>query len=247
MGFYLGFSDFLSHSKKHKINPVRRDSCQGIAAADVTIYGCLLKFFTFDKIIFMKQVNSFCISALLAFGLTNLSTQPFARLGDNKIDHSFIITDVKDLFTLSDAEKILGEPAHLVDSGSTMPGVASKTSVNDSVLHIKRTASSYRCVYEANAEDKKTGRTGKVYFLIEQYPDISSAKAVYSYYKRSNETHQGFKEFHDIADEGWTGNSPVSAYMRKGNKLVGVKVNKVTSLTSTDGFNQVVKNIAAAL
>lgn len=205
----------------------------------------------------MRQINVFCISALLAFGLTNPNA--FERSGSNKVDPSMDITakakvdhpttttDVRDLFTLSDAEKILGEPAHLADSGSTVPGVASKTSVNDSVLPIKRTASSYRCGYEANAVDKKTGRTGKVYFLIEQYPNISSAMTVYSYYKRSNETHPGFKEFHDLADEGWVGNSPVSVYMRKGNKITGVKVNKMTSMTSTEGFNQVVKNIAAAL
>jgi len=195
----------------------------------------------------MRQIDSFCISALLAFGLTNLYAQPLTRSRSNKVDHPLTTTYVRDLFTLSDAEKILGEPAHLVDSVSTMSGVASKTSVNDSVLHIKRTASSYRCAYEANAKDKKTGRTGKVYFLIEQYPNISSAVTVYSYYKRSNETHPGFKEFHDLADEGWTGNSPVSVYMRKGNKIVGVKVNKMTNNTSTDGFNQVVKNIAGAL
>lgn len=194
----------------------------------------------------MRQINTFCISTLLAFGLTNFCAQTFTTTG-GKIDHPLITTDVKDLFTLADAEKILGEPAHLVDSASTLPRVVSKSSVKDSVFPIKKTASSYKCAYEANTEDKKTGRTGKVYFLIEQYPDISSAMAVYSYYKRSNEKHPGFKEFHDLADEGWTGDSPVAVYMRKGNTIVGVKVNKRTSKTSTDGFNQVVKNIAAAL
>jgi len=196
---------------------------------------------------------------MLVLGLATLPSQSFTKRSSNKVDpsihtttkpgvnHRHITTDVKDLFTLPNAEKILGEPAHLADSSSTVPGVASKTSVNDSVLPIKRTASAYRCAYEANAEDTKTGRTGKVYFLIEKYPNISSAMTVYSYYKRSNETHPGFKEFHDLADEGWTGNSPVSIYMRKGNKIVGVKMNKMTSKTSTDGFNEVVKNVAAAL
>jgi hypothetical protein len=164
-----------------------------------------------------------------------------------RADNLAITTDPRDLFTLADAEKILGEPAHLVDSGWKAPGTGRENSPNDSVLPIKRTASSWGSAYEANAEDKKTGRTGKLYFKIEQYPNISSAMTVYSYYKRSNETHPGFKEFHDIADEGWTGNSPVSVYMRKGNKIFGIKVNRPTSKTSTDGFNEVVKKIAAAL
>ena len=221
--------------------------CQRITALQVIIYSCVSKLFTFGEIISMIQMNSVGISALLVFGLTMQCAQTYPTHNSSKAVHSLITIDVKDLFTLRDAEIILGEPAHLVDSGSTRPGVASKSSVHDSVFHIKRTASSYRCAYEANAEDKKTGKTGKVYFLIEQYPTISSAKTVYSYYKRSNETHPGFKEFHDLADEGWTGNSPVAVYMRKGNQIVGVKVNKRTSHTSVDAFNKVVKNIAAVL
>ena len=206
----------------------------------------------------MRQIT-FCISALLVFGLTNFCHQASTGSGNHKVEqpiligakpvagHLLIAIDPGNLFTLSDAEKILGEPAHLVDSGFTAAGAGRENSPKDSVLPIKRTASSWGCAYEANAEDKKTGRTGKLFFKIEQYPDISSARTVYSYYKRSNETHPGFKEFHDIADEGWTGNSPVSVYMRKGNKISGIKVNKPTSKTSIDGFNEVVKKIAAAL
>ena len=202
----------------------------------------------------MKQISFFCVALMII----NTWSQPSIRPGKNIIEQSINAAanakrvnlpdtiDVTSLFTLSDAEKILGEPAHLADSGSTTPGVASKSSVNDSVLPIKKMAWSYRCAYEANAEDKKTGRTGKVYFLFEQYPQISSAATVYSYYKRSNQNHPGFKERHDLGDEAWSGNSPVSVYARKGNILFGVKVNKMTSHTSSDGFNQVVKNIAVA-
>jgi hypothetical protein len=231
---------------------------QGITPLHVIVYTSLLKFFKFDKIISMRQIT-FCTSALLVFGLTNFCYQASPRSEGHKVEQSTstatkaradnlpITTDPRDLFTLSDAEKILGEPAHLVDSGSKAAGAARENSPKDSVLPIKRTASSWGSAYEANAEDKKTGRTGKLFFKIEQYPDISSAMTVYSYYKRSNETHPGFKEFNDIADEGWTGNSPVSVYMRKGNKISGIKVNKPTSKTSIDGFNEVVKRIAAAL
>ena len=229
--------------------------CQEITSLGVITDVCRHQLINFDKFIFMAQINSLCISALLAFGLANFSTRSEANKVEQstftaikpRADNLPVTTDPRDLFTLSDAEKILGEPAHLVDSGLTPAGAARENSPKDSVLHIKRTASSWGSAYEANAEDKKTGRTGKLYFKIEQYPNISSAMTVYSYYKRSNETHPGFKEFHDIADEGWTGNSPVSVYMRKGNKIFGIKVNRPTSKTSTDGFNEVVKRIAAAL
>ena len=198
----------------------------------------------------MKQISFFCVALMII----NTWSHPLIRPGKNTVQQAINAAgvnlpdtiDATGLFTLSDAEKILGEPAHLADSGSTVPGVASKSSINDSVLPIKKMARSYRCAYEANAEDKKTGRTGKVYFLFEQYPQVSSAAAVYSYYKRSNQTHPGFKERHDLGDEAWTGNSPVSVYGRKGNILFGVKVNKPTSHTSSNGFDQVVKKIAAA-
>ena len=204
----------------------------------------------------MAKINSLCISALLALGFANFCSQQFSKPGNDeakpssafaiKANDTLRLTKIKSLFTLSAAEKILGEPAHLADSGSTVPGIASKTSVNDSVLPIKKMAGSYRCAYEANVEDQKTGRTGKVYFVVEEYPEVSMAATVYSYYKRSNQTHPGFKERHDVGDEAWYGDSPYSIYVRKGNKLFGIKVNKPTSKTSLDGFNQVIKNIAAA-
>jgi len=212
----------------------------------------------FDKFIAMRQINSLCISILLVLGLANFCTQPYTSSHIENIEQpittpsrieandTLSLIKIKRLFTLPNAEKILGEPAHFAESESTVPGIASKTSVSDSVLPIKKMAWSYRCAYEANVEDKKTGRTGKVYFLVEQYPEVSSAATVYSYYKRSNQNHPGFKERHDVGDEAWFGDSPYSIYVRKGNKIFGIKVNKVTSKTSLDGFNQVIKNIAAS-
>lgn len=231
--------------------------CQEITSLGVIADACRRQLINFDKFIFMAQINSLCISALLALRFASFCSQQFSKPGNDEMEPSsafnairasdtLSLTKIKSLLTLSAAEQILGEPAHLADSGSTVPGVASKTSVSDSVLPIKKMASSYRCAYEANAEDKKTGRTGKVYFLVEQYPEVSSAATVYSYYKRSNQNHSGFKVRHDLGDESWYGDSPFSIYVRKGNKIFGIKVNKVTSKTSLDGFNQVIKNIIAA-
>lgn len=149
------------------------------------------------------------------------------------------------LFTLSDAEKILGEPAHLTDSASKIKGEDPK--YIDSMSIVKRDASTYNCGYMANAKDKKTGKTGIVYFGFEQYPQVSSAKEVYSFYKKANENAIGFKVLHDMGDEAWFGSSPLFVQVRKGDKIFVLKVNKMTSKTSLDEFNLVAKKINDAL
>jgi hypothetical protein len=168
---------------------------------------------------------------------------------DKTAKESHPLTSIRpsSLFTLADAEKILGEPAHLTDSMSTSKGVASKNAVNDSVSAIKKDAATYGCSYKANAEDKKTGKTGIVYFLFEQYPQVSSAKTVYSFYKRANENNPGCKELRGLGDEAWFGSSPLFVYVRKGDKIFVMKVNKMTSMTSPDEFNLVATKITAAL
>ncbi len=212
--------------------------CQGIISLDVNDRPPQQKFFKFDKFISMGQINSFCISVAVGLAIST-TTHP-------GIDHSSIKTGPTSLFTLADAEKIMGEPGRLVDSETVAAGIGRESSPRDSVFHIKKTASFSGCAYEANKKDDKTGKTGKVYFLIEEYPDVSSASAVYSYYKRSNQHHEGFKEL-PLGDEAWYGNSPFFVYVRKTNKLMMMKVNGMTSKTSPEGFKQVVKKIAANL
>ncbi len=211
----------------------------------------------------MKQVKlAFVVSASVGLWLasTNAYSQPSTLSGKEKeeqsprktvkapdANHPLNSIHPSNLFTLPDAEKILGEPAHLTDSGSTAKGVASKYAVNDSVSAIKKDASTYRCAYEANAKDKKTGKTGIVYFLFEQYPQVASAKMVYSYYKRANQNNPEFKEIHGLGDEAWFQSSPLFAYVRKDDKIFVMKVNKMTSMTSLGEFNLIVRQIAAAL
>jgi hypothetical protein len=201
----------------------------------------------------MEQFSSFCISVLLVLGLTNSCSLSSTKAVNNKIGQPKTVAKVNvsdtlratDLFTLSDAEKIMGEPGRLVNSETVAAGMGRESSPKDSVFHIKKTASFYGCAYEANKKDEKTGRPGKIYFLVEEYPNVVSASTVYSYYKRSNEHHDGFKEL-KLADEAWFGNSPLFVYVRKANKLMIMKVNGMTSKTSSDGFNEVVKKIALA-
>jgi hypothetical protein len=186
----------------------------------------------------MRQYNSFFISVFLALGLLiSAATKP-------GINHSSITTDPTALFTLADAEKIMGETGRLIDSQTVAAGVARDNNFSDSVSHIKKTASFQEYVYEAKNKDEKTGKTGKIYFVIEEYPNVSSAAVVYSYYKRANQHHDGFREL-PLGDEAWYGNSPLFAYVRKANKIMILKVNGMTSKTSSDAFDKVVKNVAA--
>jgi len=138
------------------------------------------------------------------------------------------------LFTKSDAEKILGEPAHLTDSSTT----------------IKEDTLEYRCTYAANSKDQKTGKTGIVYFLFDQYAKASIAEKIYSSIRVANENHEGFKVLHDMGDEAYFHSDGRNFYfilVRKGEKMIRMKVNKITTTTSLNEFNLVAKNITAAL
>lgn len=150
----------------------------------------------------------------------------------NQLSNSF--SHLRDLFTLSDAEKILGEKAHLTDSASAIEG--------DVAI--------YKCTYIANSKDPKTGKTGAIYVMFEEYAQVSSAKKVYSSIKTSNENHEGVKALHDLADEAYFHSDGKNFYfilVRKGRKMLRMKVNKTTSTTSLDQFNLIAKNITAAL
>ena len=138
------------------------------------------------------------------------------------------------LFTKADAEEILGQPAQLTDSATTV--------IADTM--------EYRSAYKANATDVKTGKTGMIYFLCERYARVSIARDVYSSIKTGNENHEGFKIVHDMGDEAYfhsDGQNFLFVIVRKGEKMFRIKVNKITSTTSLEKFNQIVKKISDAL
>lgn len=97
---------------------------------------------------------------------------------------------------------------------------------------------------------KKTGKTGAVYYLFEQYEDVSSAHEQYSFIKTANEDHEGVKVLHNIGDEAYFHSDYQNFYfiiVRKGEKMFNMKVNKITSRTSLNEFNLVARNLADAL
>ena len=140
----------------------------------------------------------------------------------------------RDYFIKSDAELILGEKAYLSDSSSA---------IKKDTLEIKR-------AYTANSEDLKTGKTGVIYFMIEEYSQEASAREAYHFFKKANEKHEGVRTVYNMRDEAYFHSDGTNFYfilVRKGNIMFRMKVNKITSHTSLSGFNLVSKKIADAL
>jgi hypothetical protein len=193
----------------------------------------------------MRKIFCLITATLTLLGCDQSSTSGSDN-NQQKLEQSKIeaVTDAKgsqmhnsihpgNLFTLSDAEKILGEEAHLTDSSSK----------------IKGDTSTYNSAYTANSKDEKTGKTGAIYFMFEEYAQAASAKKVYSSIKTANEDH-GITELHDLGDEAYFHTDGENFYfilVRKGEKMFRMKVNKITSVTSLKEFNLVAKNITDLL
>src|ERR1700733_700560 len=87
---------------------------------------------------------------------------------------------------IEDAEKILGEQAKKMECISSKEGETIK----------------YHGSFHSIAADSIPGRTGNLYFTVEEYSDsLLSAKA-YSIIKISNQRLPGFTVMHDSGNEG---------------------------------------------
>lgn len=138
------------------------------------------------------------------------------------------------LFTLRDAEKILGEKARLADSLS---------SEND-----KRFM--FLSEYLAISKDPKSGKTGSVYFTYEKFKELSIARKKYFFIKKANEKHEGIKTLEGIGDEAYyhsDGENFHFIMVRKDKVVFNMKVNKTTSHTSLEAFMEVTRDIVDLL
>jgi hypothetical protein len=139
----------------------------------------------------------------------------------------------ENFLTLSGAEKILGEKAHLTDSAYSKTGNSVR----------------FSSAYTADSKDPSTGKTGVIYFLLEQYASDSSAHNRYSFIYNANKDH-GVKELNDAGDEAYFHTDSENFYfimVRKGKRVFNMKVNKITSKTSQEEFNKVARGLAATL
>ncbi len=134
--------------------------------------------------------------------------------------------------SLEDAAFILGEPAQRSDSSCS-------TTTTQTICNY---------AFTANANDGN-GKTGVVYFLSEQYVHDSLAHRVYIDIYNANKKN-GARALPDLGDEAYFHSDNQNFYfimVRKGTKMFRIKVNKITSHTSLDAFNQVAKKISVAL
>lgn len=134
------------------------------------------------------------------------------------------------ILTLQEAQSILGEPCHIKESSdSTKEGVHE-----------------YKSSYEANAIDAATNKVGMLYYMYEDYKSEAAAKKTYKDIKESNQKSQGFEIMTQFGDEAYFHSDNRNFHFilaRKGNKMIRLKVNKVTSKTSVEGLKSVAKGV----
>jgi hypothetical protein len=135
---------------------------------------------------------------------------------------------------LSDAEKIMGEPASLTCN-----------------TFIQRTSTlEYKCTYTAHAEDAGTGKTGKLYFMSEVYNEEDAAKAAYSESYQANRKHEGVEIVPGLGDEAYYHSDGRNFYfflVRTDKKMFRLKLNKITSHSSVTDFKEVARLITGRM
>ncbi len=134
----------------------------------------------------------------------------------------------------TDAEKILGQPARLTEN---------TTEKKDNVVK-------YRCTYTATEKEAGTRKTGHLYYMLEKYNNESSAQNVYAGIVAQNKDMPNLKALNNIGDEALrhTDNQNFDMIIaRKGNKIIRLKVNKLTAMTSVNDLQIVVEKIIAIL
>jgi hypothetical protein len=142
--------------------------------------------------------------------------------------------DLRRLFTLQDAEQVMGEPLYITDTSFT---------------HSAR-VSTWHCAYKAKAPVAEGKQPGTVYFVAEHYSTEEGAHKKYASIKKANEKHEGIRVLDDVGDEAYFHSDGENFYFimaRKGAKVMTMKVNKITAATSLDAFNRVARSIAADL
>jgi len=134
----------------------------------------------------------------------------------------------------SDAEKILGQPSALTERS---------TEEKDGIVK-------HRCTYTATAPDVNTNETGNLFYLFELYEDQGSAQKSYADLILSNQGMPGQKSINGIGEEAFFHSDQKNFHLmmvRRGNKIIRLKVNKVTSMTSLEGLQEVVRDLALTL
>jgi hypothetical protein len=137
------------------------------------------------------------------------------------------------ILTLADAQAIMGEPMKMADSSQSRQG--------------KRLL--YTSAFEPRQAAVNNSRTGNLYYLFEQFGENQEAQKKYASTRAANEKN-GIEDRLNLGDRAYFHSDNQNFYfimVLKGNKVVSMKVNKITERTSLDEFNRVAEKIAASL
>jgi hypothetical protein len=130
------------------------------------------------------------------------------------------------ILTLTDAERILGEEGHL----------------DEAVSYIDGNTKVYISKYSSNKKDEKSGNTGTLYYMIEEYENLESARISYESIRASNERAVGVVPLTGVGSEAYfhsDGKNFLFVLIRNENFMIRMKVNKTTSHTDEAAFREV--------
>ncbi|HEV7424008.1 MAG TPA: hypothetical protein VGO21_02340 [Candidatus Paceibacterota bacterium] len=136
--------------------------------------------------------------------------------------------------TQHEAEKILGRPAHLS---------ADSTETRDHIVK-------YRCTYTANDMEIDKDKQSNLYYMLEEYANRSDAEKSFKFLMSQNAGMQGLYPLKSVGDEAFihTDNDHFQLIIaRKSEKIIRMKVNKVTKTTSIEELKRVTKKLTDQL
>jgi len=136
--------------------------------------------------------------------------------------------------SLSDAEKILGQKAALTESSS----------------EVKDDASKQRCTFTATTIDPETNNLGHLYYMFEKYDNELSAQNVYKSILTGNQNMPNLQRINQLGDEAMRHTDFENfdlIIVRKGNILIRLKINKLTSLTDASELQTIAKKLTESL
>lgn len=176
-----------------------------------------------------KYIFFFSIYLLISCGMGSKSENSEMEKSENRSAMKSNSEPGK-LFNHTQAERILGEKCHLEDSSTTYQN------------HVL----SHHVTYKSDGEDPKSKKTGAIYNVIEHYDTVFAANNRYDFIKKANENHEGVETLNNLGDEAYFHSDNENFYyimIRKGQMILVMKINKITSFTSLEEFNKVAREI----
>lgn len=138
------------------------------------------------------------------------------------------------LLSVVDAQKILGQTTKL--TGRTTP--------------IKNGVTQYQCTYIGGPEVVPGSRPCYLYYSLERHAYVAKAQKLYADMLASNSGMVGVKKLSGVGDEAWLhtdGSNFALIIVRKGNALLRLKINKLTSKVSMTELQNAASRIADRL